>query len=194
MNPESPSGDHKITGGLPDVDLVRRTAQGDEGAFGELYRRYRRPLYGYLLRLVGEAPAEDLLQEVFVALWEGAGGFRGEAQVKTWLFRITHHQAVSWLRRRRETIALPETLPADERTRITERLVSRSWRSAQVWRGLDRLTPKHRAVIELAYVHAFTYREIAAILECPVGTVKSRMSYALRYLAAALSDLGVEEE
>jgi len=75
---------------------LRQVAAGDEVAFAELYDHYAPSVYNYLLRLVNEsAVAEEILQEVFLAMWRGAHRFREEAKVKTWLLRIAHHQAVS---------------------------------------------------------------------------------------------------
>ncbi len=110
MNPQTSSGDIKDEQPADSTDrlLLQAVAQGDENAIGELYQRYQAPLYNYLLRLMREpAGAEDLLQEIFIAVWQGAGRFRGEAKVKTWLFRIAHNQAVSWLRRLRPVESLP---------------------------------------------------------------------------------------
>lgn len=181
-----------------DRDLLESTANGDEEAFSELYHRYAVASYNYLLRLVyEEAEAEDLLQEVFVGVWRGAGMFRGQSSVKTWLFRIAHNQAVSWLRRNKRA-SLPIIsplrdelgLPADDNP---ERQAIQSFQSEWVHVALTQLSPKHRAVVELTFVHNFSYREIAEILRCPIGTVKSRMSYALRNLNRILKKMGFEE-
>ncbi len=69
---------------------------------------------------------------------------------------------------------------------------AQNWRAEQVWLALEKLSPTHRAVVELTYIHGFAYAEIAEILACPVGTVKSRMSYALRHLYGLLRALNVE--
>ncbi|MGC9357366.1 MAG: RNA polymerase sigma factor [Anaerolineae bacterium] len=176
-----------------DADLLKLVECGDEAAFDELYRRYSVPIYNYLLRLIHEPTvAEDILQEVFVTLWQSADGFRGDAQVKTWLFRIAHNQAVSWLRKRRELLThdgelLDRPVPAK-----TESQAIASWRAEQLRAALDQLSPDHRAVLELAFFHELPYAEIAEIMDCPVGTVKSRMSYARRYLSRWLKQFGVE--
>jgi len=171
----------------PDVVLLRQVASGDEGAFDELYVLYGAVVYNFLLRLVNEPPvAEELLQEVFLAVWQGADRFRAEAKVKTWLLRIAHHKAVSWLRHHRPASSLDEAAEvAAGDDHIDERLV-RAWEADRVRAALSELSPKHRAVIELAFVHDLPYADIARIVDCPVGTVKSRMSYALRHLTAVL--------
>jgi RNA polymerase sigma-70 factor, ECF subfamily len=170
-----------------DFDLVRRVAAGDEAAFAELYDLYAPPVYNYLLRLVNEsAVAEDILQEVFLALWRGARNFRAEAQVKTWLLRIAHHQAVSWLRRKRAVLWSDDELDQEAAVSLEDDLTG-SWQIDQLRGALARLSPKHRAVIELTFVHGLSYLEIAQVMNCPIGTVKSRMSYALRHMNELLT-------
>jgi RNA polymerase sigma-70 factor (ECF subfamily) len=177
---------------LTDRQLLRLVADGDEQALDKLYQRHSTTLYNYLLRLIHEPPiAEELLQEVFLAVWQGAGRFRGQSKITTWLFRIAHNQAVSWLRRRREATTLDELthLPAEGNP---EEKAMASWRADQIQWALDQLSPKHRAVLELAFYHGLPYAEIAEIVDCPVGTVKSRVSYARKYLNDSLSKLGFE--
>jgi RNA polymerase sigma-70 factor, ECF subfamily len=190
-------GDHSAMNTLAaalsptDAELVRQVAAGDEAAFAELYDLYAPAVYNYLLRLVNEsAVAEEILQEVFLAMWRGAHRFREEARVKTWLLRIAHHQAVSWLRRARAGVWAHEELGDHEHDPIEEHL-ARSWQIDQVRAALARLTPNHRAVIELTFVQGLSYAEIAEVMNCPIGTVKSRMSYALRHLNGLLSDEAV---
>ncbi len=195
MNLKRPSGDinDEQPADQEDRQLLQAVARGDEVAFRALYERYQGPLFNYLLRLMREpAGAEDLLQEIFVAAWQGAGRFRGEAQVKTWLFRIAHNQAVSWLRRLRPVESLPPELEGERESWQPEEQSVQNWRAGQVWLALEKLSPAHRAVVELTYVHGFSYADIAEILDCPVGTVKSRMSYALRHLYGLLRALDVE--
>ena len=170
-----------------DRALLAAVAAGDEAAFDRLYARYSTPLFNYLLSLVGErAVAEELLQETFLGLWQGAGRFRGRSSVRTWLYRIAHHKAVDCLRRRRPQVTLESLLlPSSEDG--PEEAAERTLRAEAVRRALAELSPEQRAVVELTFVHGFSYREIAGVLDCPVGTVKSRMRHALRYLKASLN-------
>ncbi len=175
--------------------LVRRIAAGDERAFDELYHTYSPLVFNYVLRLVNEgAIAEELLQEIFLAVWQGADRFREQAQVKTWLLRIAHHQAVSWLRRNRRQVNLDDLAEAvADDYEVVEEQSARSWDANAIRRALDRLSPKHRAVIELTFTHELSYNEIAEIVNCPIGTVKSRMSYALRHLNQILTEMGLAD-
>jgi RNA polymerase sigma-70 factor (ECF subfamily) len=150
------------------------------------------PLYNYILRLIHRPHvAEEILQEVFLAVWEGAGQFKKRSKVKTWIFRIAHYQSVSWLRRKREVLTHDGELPDRPVAPQTESRVIATWQTDQVRLALDKLSPEHRAVLELAFFHEMSYAEIAEVLDCPVGTVKSRMSYARRNLTGHLKAQGV---
>jgi RNA polymerase sigma-70 factor, ECF subfamily len=171
---------------LRDDELLHQVASGSQQAFFELYQRHSAPVYNYIVRLMHEREeAEDILQEVFMAVWRGAGNYRGQAQVKTWVYRIAHNQAVSWLRRR-HPLTILEDLRDEDDDHDPEFLLNGRWEQAQLWQALDMLSPKHRAVVELAFVHEMSYQEIAQVVGCPVGTVKSRMSYALQALTRNL--------
>jgi len=171
---------------LSDDGLIRAIAAGEEAALAELYRRYQAPLFNYIVRLINDpAAAEETLQEVFLAAWRGAAGFRGAAKGKTWLFRIAHHRAVSWLRQLRPALpleAVENLLEAD----AAEELVFEKIDADQLRTALGQLSPAHRAVIELVFVHELSYQEAALVMGSPLGTIKSRLSYALRRLAGLL--------
>lgn len=174
-----------------DLFCLRRVAVGDEDALSELYQKYSSPLYVYVVRLILDSHvAEDLIQEVFIAVWRSAKRFRGQSSVRTWLFKIAHYQAVSWLRRhvqpgRNTEIDLTEVPDP-------ENLAMDNWLKKQVGEALAKLSPEHRAVVELTFYHGLSYIEIAEIMDCPVGTVKSRMSYARRYLNESLKSIHME--
>lgn len=168
--------------------LIQLVARGDQIAFHKLYRRYDRLIFQYLLRLIHDnEQAEDLLQEVFLAVWKGAPRFRGKSKVKTWIYHIAHNQAVSWLRAHHPTIQLNESLVDNTSDRPPlEAQIAASLQQNKIRWALDQLSPEHREVLELAYFHELSYREIAEIAGCPVGTVKSRANFARRYLGSIL--------
>ena len=176
-----------------DVYLIQLIAGGNENSFGEIYRRYHQPIYNYLLRIVqDDAGADDILQEVFLAVWQGAGKFKQKASVKTWIYRIAYRQSISWLRkhgRKSSPAELEEVVDSGE---SPEERALTAIRNVNIKRAIEGLSPKHRAVLELAFVQDMSYMEIAEILDCPVGTVKSRMSYALRHLNQILVKTGIE--
>lgn len=184
---------------LPEADrdeiLLHKVAGQDEEAFGELYHRFALSLYNFLARMCGDtAVAEDILQEVFVAVWKGASRFRGEAKVKTWLFNIAYKQAATWLRRRGnrpDVGALSvDDLPLGE---DIEKQTHKRWRDQRVRQAVEKLSPDHRVVVVLAFYYNLSYTEIAQVMGCPVGTVKSRMSYARQQLGQLLADVNKPE-
>ncbi|HIE57024.1 MAG TPA: sigma-70 family RNA polymerase sigma factor [Anaerolineales bacterium] len=171
---------------LDDLTLLKRSARGDDGAFHSLYDRYRVPIYNYILRLVRQkGAAEELLQETFLAIWQSAAKFRGKSSVKTWIFRIAYYQSISHLRKSRD-VADITTSKIRSSEPAPEDVFLQNFTTSQVLAALEMLSPNQRSVVELTFIYGFSYREIAEIMNCPTGTVKSRMSYALRYLRAAL--------
>jgi RNA polymerase sigma-70 factor (ECF subfamily) len=181
--------------------LIKRIAHKDRAALAEFYARFQRPLFNYVLRLLGhEALAEDLLQEVMLIVWQQAQSYRGKATVKSWLFSIAHHQAYKVLRQRAREVSLDSALdnqPAlqdlPDDTITPEDSALRRATGEEVNKALSYLSAEHREVLELAFYQEFSTREIATIVGIPEGTVKSRLSYARRALKAALLSNGWED-
>ena len=168
-----------------DEALIRRIAAGDQSAMRALFARYRVALYRWLLRLVDDAAlAEDLLSEVFLDVWRQAVSFEGRSSVSTWLLAIARYKALS-ARRRRTDAELDEatvsTVPdtADD----PEVTLQKKNRAEALRRSLPRLSPQHREIIDLAYYHGKSVKEIAEIVSISEATVKTRMFYARRKLA-----------
>ena len=167
-------------------NLVRRIQAGDRTAFEEILDAYETRVYRLALRFTGNvAEAEDLTQDIFLAIYKGLVAFRGSSALGTWIYRVAMNNCLEYRRKRRL-----EHLPYDEE--LT--LLSEDWRSdpeqaagrqelaAQVEAALSRLSPQHRDVIVLHELQGLTYQEVAAALNVPVGTVKSRLSNAFRRL------------
>jgi len=170
-------------------ELIRQIAAGDERAFAELYETLGPTVFTYLVRVTrDQAAAEDLLQEVFLTVWKDANRFRGDASVKVWMLRIAHHKAVSWWRRQRPMVNLNLDQLVEPGDGMEEAALV-AWEHDRLIAALQQLAPKQRETIELVFGQQLSYTEVAAVLGCPVGTVKSRVSYALRALRHLLRDL-----
>ena len=176
---------HEAASEASDETLIGRIAGGDQLAMRTLFARHRVALYRWLLRLVrDEALAEDLLSDVFLDVWRQAASFRGRASVSTWLLAIARHMADS-ARRRRNDAELDEATvstvpdPADD----AEVTLQKKNRAEALRQSLHRLSPDHREVIDLAYYHGKSVKEIAEIVSISEATVKTRMFYARRKLA-----------
>ena len=165
-----------------DKTLIRRIAAGDQSAMRALFARYRVRVYRWLLRLVDdESLAEDLLSKVFLDLWRHAASFEARSSLSTWLLAIARHKALS-ARRRRTDAELDEatvsTVPDDPEVTLHKKN-----RAEALRQSLLQLSPDHREVIDLAYYHGKSVKEIAEIVSINEATVKTRMFYARRKLA-----------
>ncbi len=180
----------------PDLALVRSMAGGDEAALRALYATHGRRLYAYACRLTGSRPvAEEVLQDSLLAAWKGARTFRGEARVVTWLLGIVHHQALNATRRRgRPQVEIDEAHDVADPTGAPEAHAQAMSRQQLLAAGLAELSPDHRAALELVFYQGLSLAEAAEVLRCPLGTVKSRLSYAKDRLRAALARAGVRAE
>jgi len=177
-----------------DFALVRRMAAGEDAALCDLYAAYGQRLYAYALRLTGDPlQAEDVIQDALLAAWKSAGRFRGEGRVIAWLLGIVHHTALKSLRGRMQPISdeMEETLEASSPT--PEQQAEQSEHSACLRRGLRSLSTGQRAVLELVFYQGLSLEEVARVCRVPVGTVKSRLSYARRALRGVLARQGMEE-
>jgi len=183
------SVEHSMTAQEQDLDLIRRMASGDENAMRELYAAYGQRLFAYALRLTNDpATAEDVTQETLVIAWRTAGKFRGEGRLIAWLLGIVHHTAIKALRyapASQPLEVLEETAgggnPSPEDQAQAEEM--KRW----VRQGLQDLSTEHRAVLELVFYQGLTLNEVAEVCKCPIGTVKSRLSYARQHLRGVLS-------
>jgi RNA polymerase sigma-70 factor (ECF subfamily) len=168
-----------------DETLTRRIAAGDQSAMRALFARYRVRVYRWLLRLVDdEALAEDVVSEVFLDVWRHAASFEARSSVSTWLLAIARYKALSARRRRTDAEldeAIVSTVPdtADD----PEVTLQKKNRAEALRQSLPRLSPEHREVIDLAYYHGKSVKEIAKIVSISEATVKTRMFYARRKLA-----------
>jgi RNA polymerase sigma-70 factor, ECF subfamily len=177
-----------------DLALVRRLVAGEEAAMHELYAAYGQRLYAYALRLTDNpALSEDVVQEALVAVWKSARKFRGEGCLLAWLLGIVHHTALKSLRHRSQPITdeMEETLETGQPS--PEQQVERDEQSDRLRVTLRSLSPEHRAVLELVFYQGLSLEEVARVCRVPLGTVKSRLSYARRSLRGALTRQGLEE-
>lgn len=162
--------------------LLRRVAQREKEAFRALYHALYPQLGRYLFRLTGRADdVDELLNDVMWVVWEKAGNFRGESQVTTWVLGIATRKTYRWHAQRRRQQALvelqSETLAATDSVDINRDDLSAS---------LEQLSSEHRQTLELAYYFGYSCEEIAKIMECPLGTVKTRLHYARKRLRQLL--------
>jgi RNA polymerase sigma-70 factor (ECF subfamily) len=174
-----------------DAELVSRIRDGDLLAFERLYSKYKRPLYQTALSITGDrGAAEEVVQDSFVRAYRAMSGIQATSSLAPWLHRIAVNLSCNWAsRNRRWLLALDGWLdrlvapgPAPERE------AERAELDEIVRQALGALNSKQRAVIVLFYVQGFSLAELAYILDCPLGTVKSRLHYACKALRAKLRE------
>ena len=187
-----------------EAELLRRIAAKDRRAFEALYHAYYRRLFAYLFKTIRRPElAEEVLDDVMLAVWMGAGGFDGRSRPSTWIFGIAYHKALKALdRQSRQDRRAPSGGAAEEEEAHgrgepeppeegPEGLLARREMTDVLERALRRLPLEQRTVVELTYYHGFSYQEIAEVMSCPVNTVKTRMFHARRRLRELLPGLGV---
>ncbi|HLO02296.1 MAG TPA: RNA polymerase sigma factor [Symbiobacteriaceae bacterium] len=176
-----------------DTILIRRLTAGDEEALGTLMDRYGGALLHFAHRLVGDLHlAEEIYQDTMLKAWQQAGTFRMEGHLKAWLFRVARNNAIDYMRRKRvSTEEYSPSLETADEAGQPERLMEQAWVSTEMLRALDDLPDVYREVISLRFFHQLCYQEIAEIMNIPLGTVKSRLSYALGRLTKILREKGI---
>jgi RNA polymerase sigma-70 factor (ECF subfamily) len=172
-----------------DVALIERVAAQDESAVAELYDRHARLLYSLILRILRDpGAAEDVLQEVFVALWTRVQTYdRSLGSPVAWLVRIARNRAIDRLRASGVRARAVESAPLDPAPAATpEEQATVAEESRAVVKAVAALPPEQRVLIEDAYFLGLTHAELAERHRLPLGTVKTRIRNGMQALRAAL--------
>ncbi len=164
-----------------DEDLVGDLARGDERALRELLRRYERPLSSFIYRHTAGRDVEDLYQETWLRAVRGAARFDPAKRFSTWLFQIAVNLCRDWHRRARVNTQPLGNLPAPPQ-------LARAEAALDAGRLLSQLPEPQREVVILRFYHDLTEEEVAAVLDCPKGTVKSRLHNARARLSALVRE------
>ncbi|HEX4335855.1 MAG TPA: RNA polymerase sigma factor [Polyangiaceae bacterium] len=172
--------------------LVTRCREGEPAAFRELFQTHRHDVARIVFRMTGSsADIEDLVQEVFLQVHRSIGDFRGDARLSTWLYRLTvnvvlmHRRAA---KSRPHLVAEGAAAPPKDLRMLPDEQVARRRRMAAFYRMVDRLSEKKRTVFVMHEIDGLSPLEIAKIVEAPVLTVRTRLFYARRELAAMLRE------
>lgn len=189
---------------LPDADVARLAQQGREAAFRELVRRYERPVFSLVFRMVRDsATAEDLAQDTFIKVLNHVDKYRPEFKFSSWLFKIANNVAIDHLRRRQlDTISMdgsPNAATAADVEATSFDIADKSESALEIMeakelgsaieRAIGALRPEYRSCIMLRHVEGRSYEEIAATLDLPLGTVKTYIHRARHQLREALEHL-----
>ncbi len=190
--PSSPQAEPDPAG---DEALLARVAAGDRAAFAALFARYAGRIKGFLIRS-GFPPAEadEAAQEVMLSIWRRADSFDpARAGAATWIYAIARNRRVDMLRRRRPEPDPEDPLFAPDPEPQPAATAQRRDRDRAVRAAMTGLTEEQRLVVRLAFYDGLSHGEIAAMIDAPLGTVKSRIRLAMGRLRAALGDGFAEE-
>ena len=190
-----------------DQEVVAAARNGAEAAYRELVRRYERPVFSLIYRMVRNRElAEDLSQETFIKVLNALASYRPEYKFSSWVFKIANNAAIDHLRRRElDTLSLEGSPHADtpEKLEATALQIGEKAESAldavankelggEIERAIAKLRPEYRTCILLRHVEGRAYEEIAEILDLPLGTVKTYIHRARNELRIALAHLKEE--
>jgi RNA polymerase sigma factor (sigma-70 family) len=200
--PQAPEGEPAETPPTPgdEMELVQRARQGDLSAYDELVRRYQERIYATVYHMTSNhEDANDLAQEAFIKAFHALKTFKGGSSFYTWIYRIAVNKTINFLKQRKHKSQLSlddldfnaEHDP-DFVALVSEKTPRRdaglSELQEKLNEALQRLSEPHRLVVTLHDVQGLSHEEIAKIMGCNIGTVRSRLFYARQQLQAYLSD------
>jgi RNA polymerase sigma-70 factor (ECF subfamily) len=187
-----PEGSNDLTGfHVPQDDDVVRAMDGDKEAFGRLVERYQTMVYTLAFNALGaHADAEDAAQEVFLRAFRKLPGFRGASAFSTWLFRLAVNTVIDY-QRRQLRVPVPAEVP--ERLGGTDSEALERVGYGELMAALGELPPDYRLPVVLRDIYGLEYREIARVLDRPLGTVKAYVHRGRNALRLRLRDGAVDE-
>lgn len=189
---------------VTDKALAAQAAAGQQRAFRELLKRYEKPVFSLVYRMVREpALAEDLAQETFMRAFGAIKSYNPNYKFSSWIFKIANNLVIDYLRKKRlQTVSIhgsPNAVTEDEQARTSLDLESREERpdtyvenvelGSEIEAAVAKLRPEYRAVTLLRHVEGYSYQEIANIMELPLGTVKTYIHRARLELKRELAHL-----
>ncbi|MEX2426212.1 MAG: sigma-70 family RNA polymerase sigma factor [Thermomicrobiaceae bacterium] len=182
---------------LPDDQLVSRMSQGEVDALDVLYDRYARVVFSFAVRIVHDSRiAEEVLQEAFMRSWQQSGRFElNRGNFASWLLSITHNLAIDEVRKsqrrpqKADMVDIIDVLRSEVDTTVNiEEAAEATELRGLIRDAMDRLPEAQRRAIELAYFEGLSQREVAAFLNEPLGTIKTRMRLGMQKLKDVLSE------
>ena len=199
--PDEPAGaPSEATAPVEEMDLVKRARKGDLTAYDELVRRYQERIYATVYHMTANhEDANDLAQEAFIKAFQALKSFKGGSSFYTWVYRIAVNKTINFLKQRknRSQMSLDDldfnaehdpdlvALISDKNPR---RDVALAELQEKLNAAMQKLSEPHRLAVTLHDVQGLSHEEIAKIMDCNVGTVRSRLFYARQQLQAYLSD------
>lgn len=171
-----------------DLSLIQRIAAGNEQAMNQFFQRHHQSVYTFALRRLNEpADAADVLNDVMLQVWRGADRFAGQSKVTTWLLGIANHKIMDIYRKRKRHDHEELDHSCEDHHSANEGFdIALAQDAAMVKHCMDKLSVDHREVVHLTFFEDMSYPDIAKVVGCPPGTVKTRMMHAKKNLKRCL--------
>ena len=197
---EAPADDSASHETAEDLVLVQKAQQGDVAAYDELVRRYQERVYATVYHMTANhEDAADLAQETFIKGFQALKSFKGDSSFYTWVYRIAVNKTINFLKQRKNKshlslndLDLNTENDPDLVALVSDKTPRRDAGLSELQEKLNaamlKLSPVHRLVVTLHDVQGLAHEEIANIMDCNIGTVRSRLFYARQQLQAYLSD------
>ncbi len=200
MSDPAPMADANTPAGMLEGDLVRRARKGDLNAYDELVKRYQERIYATIYHMTANHDdANDLAQESFIKAYQALKSFKGGSSFYTWLYRIAVNKTINFLKQRRHKLHFSlndldfnaendPDLVALTSDKTPLRDVGLTELQKKLNEALHKLSEPHRMVVVLHDVQGLSHEEIAEIMDCNIGTVRSRLFYARQQLQVFLGE------
>jgi len=197
---DEPAGEPPVPAPVEEMDLVRRARRGDLAAYDDLMRRYQERIYATVYHMTANhEDANDMAQEAFIKAFQALKSFKGGSSFYTWVYRIAVNKTINFLKQRKnraqmslDDLDLNAEHDPDLVALISENTPRREVGLAELQEKLNaamqKLSEPHRLAVTLHDVQGLSHEESAKIMECNIGTVRSRLFYARQQLQAYLSD------
>lgn len=181
-----------------ELTLLEQIAAGSATALRQFYQLYQHPIMAFARRLLrSERDCQEIINDVLLTVWSCAGGFAGRSRVRTWVLGITHHKVIDYLRKQQRATRLKQEYARHKTVLVPENNVEKAMEaldcSSLVQTCLRQLKPIHREVLYLAFFAELSCSEIASVLDCPMGTVKTRLMHAKERMKVLLNT-GIEHK
>lgn len=174
-------------------ELIGLIAKGDEDAFEQLYAITHKKVFRYLYRLTNnQQTAEDIMIETYAETWKSARKFRGRSKVLTWIIGIARNLAMNEFRKQKVNECDIEEFQDQLSTQAVQADVSGT--EELLAKAINKLSPKHREVLDLVFFQGMKYEEVAQITGASLNTVKTRIFYAKEELRKILKGMGIEKD
>ena len=163
-----------------DLQLLEGIKNQQQASLEAFYRKYENSVYRFALsKLNNSFDASDIVNEVMMEVWKNAHRFEGRSKISTWLLGIAHHKIIDLFRKRKKNeVDIDEANDIEDGSFDMEQVLQGIENSKFIQKCLERLKGDHKQAVHLLFFKDYSYDEIAEVIDCPVGTVKSRIHHA----------------